>query len=115
MEGESGGVDNEKDVLWGLLCSLVEMNALINACGDKMPFMENIASGFISKNTNIAPDQYHNVLFQEMLSGGEMSEKIVSAFQDPKSVKNILKNMTVFMKCMDSEGEDMFNGLSEML
>lgn len=95
----------EKDVFWKNLQSLCRYSSMLRACGEQLTDMEEMAMNFMQNNSDCKPENYHMRLFQEMLSGGEMSKKLMSTFKNPDCIKNILSNVGNIMK-VNGGGED---------
>jgi hypothetical protein len=83
----------EKEVLWKNLQGLCRCSSMLRACGDQLGDMEDMAVEFMKDHGDASPEEYQMKLFQEMLSGGEMSKKVLSTFQNPECIKNILSNV----------------------
>lgn len=96
----------ERGVLWENLQALCRYSSMLRACGNQLSEMESLAVDFMKENTNTAPGEYHMKLFHEMLSGGAMSQKLLSTFNDPACIKNILGNVGNIMKSGKREGDE---------
>jgi hypothetical protein len=99
--------DGEKEVFWKNLQALCRYSSMLRACGEQLSDMEGMAMDFMQDNKNCPPEDYHMKLFQEMLSGGEMSKKLMSTFKDPSCIKNILSNVGNIMKANGDEKDGM--------
>lgn len=98
----------EKNVFWDNLQNLCRYSSMIRACGSQLNVMENMATDFMENNQNVNPKEYHMKLFKEMLSGGEMSQQLLSTFSEPDSINNILTNVGNIMKNTDGKKEKTF-------
>lgn len=105
--------DSEKDVFWQNISGLCKYNSMLRACGKEISSMENMALDFMEDKKHLQPEECHQALFKEMLSGGEMSQKLLNTFQNGASIKNILENVGDLLKT--STGNNVGNDLSDIL
>lgn len=106
----------EHTVFWENLKALCRYSSMLRACGTQLTDMEDMALSFMDNNKDCAPEDYHMKLFQEMLSGGDMSKKLMKTFQDPSCIKNILSNVGNIMKTGDGEdGKSVIPDFGKML
>lgn len=96
-------VDSEKTVFWKNITSLCRYSSMLQACGDQLASMEDMAVDFMKSKKDTKPEDYHMALFKEMLSGGDMSKKLLDTFKDPNCIKNILGNVSTIMRSADDE------------
>ena len=96
-------LEEEKPVFWKNIQSLCQCSAMIQACGSQLDQMENIATNFMKKNPKLSPQEYHKTLFQEMLSGGDLSKQLLQTFQQKGSIQNIMKNVGNIIRTGDDE------------
>ena len=108
-------VDEEKAVFWDNLISLIRYNSMINACGSQLAPMEQMAMQFMQKKQHIDPKQYHQELFTELLAGGEMSQQLMKAFQDPNCLKNILQNVGTIIRQPKGQTNATSNNFADIL
>jgi hypothetical protein len=87
--------DSEKALFWKNIISLSRYSSMMKACGSQLESMEDIALSFMQKKRKegIKPENFNSSLFEEMLSGGEMSKKLLAAFKDKDCIGNVLSNV----------------------
>lgn len=85
--------DEEKSVFWENMQKLCRYSSMVRACGESLGDIECIARDFMSANMGIKPEDYHTTLMKEMLSGGEISQRIMTTLSNPKSMDNIINNV----------------------
>ena len=105
----------EQEVLWKNLQALCRYSSMLRACGEQLCDMEDMALDFMQDNKTCAPEDYHMKLFQEMLSGGKMSQKLMETFKDPSCIKNILSNVGNIMKSGEGEGDGDLSDFASLL
>lgn len=103
--------ESERKVLWKNLENLCRYSSMIRACGTQLGAMEDIANEFMEKNQNVDPKKYHMKLFKEMLSGGEMSQKLLSTFNETDSINDIMANVGNIMKNTHSDKKNNFSDI----
>lgn len=92
--------DDEKTVFWTNLQQLCKKMSMLRACGDNIFAFEEIAKDIRPPLDPANPTEAKKTLeelpmklLQEMLSGGEMSKKIMKTFQQKDCLKNIVSNV----------------------
>lgn len=108
-------VQEERDVFWDNMTSLMRYHSMLEACGTELGSMESMATEFMQRNQGLKPEEYHAKLFQEMLSGGDMSQRLMGIFQNPNTLKNMLKNVGNIMRSSGEEKSLDLEGLSEWM
>lgn len=88
---------DEMSEFWKCLGALCKYSSMVRACGGKMNEIEGIAKDFLKSNPDITAEDCHSKLISEMLSGGDMSQKLMSAFSGPDMMQNVIKNITNIM------------------
>jgi len=106
--------DVEKKQLWEYLDTLCRYSSMIRACGDKLPDLETVAYDWMENNKGVSPDKLSMKFFQDMLSGGDMSKKLMETFQNPECFSNILENVDIMLRTKgDTNTEN--NGISGLI
>ena len=95
----------EQEVFWDNLESLACYASMLKACGSQMPNMENMAATYMKEHPNMSQEECRQGLLAEMLSGGAMSKQLLSIFQDPQSLQNIMSNVTDIMRSSKDKGD----------
>lgn len=111
-------IPKELVVFWANLQNTCRYSSMLRACGEKLSDMEQMAFDFMEANKDCAPEQFQGKLFQEMLSGGPMSKRLMSTFGDTTCIKNILSNIGNILKTDSTSGgagADMFSLFGDML
>lgn len=89
---------------WESLQSLCKYRGMLGACGSHIGDMENMAMSFIEENPDLKPHEYHQRVFQQMLSGdGTISKQLIDTFKKPGAIQGILKN---FGNIIRTPGQD---------
>ena len=110
--------DDEQLVFWTNLQNTCRYSSMLRACGEQLSDMEQMAFEFMEANKNCAPEKFQGKLFQEMLSGGPMSKRLLSTFGDTKCIKNILSNIGNILKTdssTQSGGQDVFSLFGDIM
>ena len=96
--------DSEKVIFWKSMITLCRFSAMLKTCGSQLESMEDMASEFVTNNQNKSMDaeECQTALLQELLSGGEMSQKMLKSFQDKNTISNMMSNFGAIMR--DSSG-----------
>jgi hypothetical protein len=98
--------EGERTIIWKHIEGLCKYSSMIRACGDQISEMEQLAVDFMANNADIAPEEYHTKLFKEMISGGELSKRLMKTFSNKKCIENILSNVSNIVKSNNSDGSD---------
>lgn len=104
----------EEKQFWENLQTLCKFRGMLNACGKQLGTMENMAMDFVKRNPSLKPEEYHQRVFEDMLSGGEMSKNLLSAFKEPGTLQNILDNFSSIIRTPGKEKVDL-SALSKMV
>ena len=96
----------EHGTLWTSLQTISKHAAIINATGSSLGVFENIAKTFVSNNKDLDPSQYQTALFSQLFSDASLSDQLLSAFDKPDSVQQILSNIGPILNSLAPATED---------
>ena len=85
--------DSEKTVFWSHLKALCQCCCMVNACGESLGDLEQIATAYVERNRGKSFQECQSGLIQDMLSGGDMSTAIFKTLQNPSTVTNLISNV----------------------
>ena len=98
--------DDEKKEFHSDIRKLCRFCSLLKTCGTEIDDMEDMALNFTKQHNCKDPSEYQTKLFTEMLSGGELSKKLLKTFSDPKKLKGILSNVPDVLRGTNGLSED---------
>jgi hypothetical protein len=100
-------MEEEKQWFWDKVLSLYRYRSMLAACGNQIGTMEEVALDFVKRNQGLKPEQFHQKVFEEMLSGGDMTKRILETFQQPGSITSIIKNFSSLMRVPGQDPVDL--------
>jgi hypothetical protein len=107
-------VEEEREVMWNSLRAVCRLSSVMRACGDGMAQLEDTTAEFVKKHKDKPSDNLQSVLMDDLLSGGETSQKLLSAFKGP-DLKNMVTNVINIMNTGEGgEGANPLEALSKM-
>lgn len=104
----------EHEAFWATISTLLKYESMLNACGSQVGVMESMAMDFVRSNPNMNPNEYHQAVVQEMLNGGEMSQRLMETFKQPGVLENILGNFGNLLRRPGEEPIDL-SGIAKMV
>lgn len=88
-----GFTAEEQEAVWNKFVGLCKYQAMLRSCGQQTEAMEDLAMQFIQKNQgDIKQEDFYAKVFDEMISGGDMTQKLIQSFSDPSFMKGIIQN-----------------------
>lgn len=100
-------VDEEVARFWHDIQGLCKFRAMLSACGNQSSQMESIAMAFVKNNPGLKPEAYHQKVFEEMLTGGPMRDRLIDTFKKPGAIQEILKNFGSVMRAPGQKAVDL--------
>lgn len=104
----------ERKAFWANVVSLCQNSRMLAACGAHLGTMEEVALEFVQSNRGLKAEEYHQKVFEQMLSGGDFSTKLIETFKKPGALRSIVENFSGMMRAPGQEPIDM-SGLLRMM
>ena len=97
----------EQPFFWNSIFSVLKYGSMLSACGTQVSSMEDMAMKFVKDRPDLKPEEYHQTVLQEMLSGGDLSQQLLSSFKQPGTLQNILSNFGNLLRTPGQEPIDL--------